>query len=446
MTDNLNKTFAQNILAKNDKGKYTVPTLRLYPYQWNWDSAFAALGFSTFDKERALVELESLVEGQWENGMIPHIIFRQNDPDYFPGPTVWQPPPSANRKVSTSCYSQPPVLATVLKELLQTDFERFCERGHILFKHALRWHRWWHHERDPHHTGVVGIAHPWESGRDNSPDWDEAMESVAIDPNLDKYQRRDTEHVAPSQRPQQVEYDKYLSILKFGRDNNWNSHIIADKGPFWVADPGINLILLRANRDLLDLAVKFGEQDAQKELLSYIALAENYENSNQGLNALWNPKVNGICAKNLRTDKFCNNFSNASALIFYANFGDYEKKTASLKQIHDILRKCNFAMPSTDPAYFSYEPQRYWRGPIWLVMNYMIAKGLSECSSNMTESTKSTKSDVQNSMKELGNRIARDSLELIKRSGYYEYFNPETGTGIGGNDFTWTAAIRLIYN
>lgn len=29
---------AKRILAANDRGGYTVPTDRLYPFQWNWDS------------------------------------------------------------------------------------------------------------------------------------------------------------------------------------------------------------------------------------------------------------------------------------------------------------------------------------------------------------------------------------------------------------------------
>ena len=37
---------ARNILRQNDRGGYTVPTERLYPYQWNWDSAICALGLS----------------------------------------------------------------------------------------------------------------------------------------------------------------------------------------------------------------------------------------------------------------------------------------------------------------------------------------------------------------------------------------------------------------
>ena len=65
-------------IRKNDRGHYTIPTDRLYPYQWNWDSAFSALGWSFFDKSRAWLEIMSLIEGQWTNGMIPHIIFRKN--------------------------------------------------------------------------------------------------------------------------------------------------------------------------------------------------------------------------------------------------------------------------------------------------------------------------------------------------------------------------------
>ena len=31
---------AEAILRARDRGGYTAPTAGLYPYQWNWDSAF----------------------------------------------------------------------------------------------------------------------------------------------------------------------------------------------------------------------------------------------------------------------------------------------------------------------------------------------------------------------------------------------------------------------
>ncbi len=39
---------ARAVWARHDRGTYTVPTHGLYPFQWNWDSAFAAWGFASF--------------------------------------------------------------------------------------------------------------------------------------------------------------------------------------------------------------------------------------------------------------------------------------------------------------------------------------------------------------------------------------------------------------
>ena len=46
---------AKKILLINDKGNYTIPTDGLYPFQWNWDSAFAAYGFAQFDVIRPII-------------------------------------------------------------------------------------------------------------------------------------------------------------------------------------------------------------------------------------------------------------------------------------------------------------------------------------------------------------------------------------------------------
>ena len=97
---------AEAVLRANDRGGYTVPTAGLYPYQWNWDSAFAALGFAEFDIDRAWRELETLAEGAWPNGMWPHILFRADDPDYFPGPSVWGAGTSVGAPIASSGVSQ----------------------------------------------------------------------------------------------------------------------------------------------------------------------------------------------------------------------------------------------------------------------------------------------------------------------------------------------------
>lgn len=60
----LNRESARAVLRTNDRGGYTVPTDRLYPFQWNWDSGFVAMGWATFDEVRGFNEIEHLLEGQ----------------------------------------------------------------------------------------------------------------------------------------------------------------------------------------------------------------------------------------------------------------------------------------------------------------------------------------------------------------------------------------------
>ncbi len=232
---------ARAILRGNDRGGYTVPTAGLYPYQWNWDSAFAAWGFATFDVDRAWTEIETLLSGQWEDGMVPHILFHQDDPGYFPGPGVW----GTGRTPATSGISQPPVAATLARRIYETDPETGRARLRAVFPKLLAWHRWWRAHRCP--TGVAAITHPWESGRDNCPDWDPGMKHVDGS-NVGDYTRRDTGHVDPSMRPGKEDYDRYLAILQFGRECGWDQEVIVRDGPFLMADPAMTFILLRAHR------------------------------------------------------------------------------------------------------------------------------------------------------------------------------------------------------
>ena len=105
---------AGKILAENDKGGYTVPTHGLYPFQWNWDSCLTALGQAYFDEDRAWTEIETLFAHQWDDGMVPHIIFHELDDGYFPGPDVW----NTGRKVPTSGITQPAVAGFAVARLL----------------------------------------------------------------------------------------------------------------------------------------------------------------------------------------------------------------------------------------------------------------------------------------------------------------------------------------
>ena len=419
MTNLLNEQ-AIAILKKNDRGGFTIPTARLYPFQWNWDSAFVALGLATYDLDRAWTELEMLVSGQCDDGMIPSIVFRTDDQDYFPGPEIWQ---NHNGPVSGTGISQPPVLASVILSLVQRNPTVGRMKAAQLFEPVMRWNRWFDQYRRTEQTPAICTVHPWETGRDNCPDWNIGLHQMEVDPDLPAYTRKDIVHADASQRPSQLEYDKYLTIVKFGRDCGWNQEKLLKDGPFCVADPGLHFILLRANRDLLTLATLLGRSELERdEISSWI------EAGKRASDYLWNDRVKAFCARDTRTGQFSDGFSNASALVFYADAGSSEQKEHTLAHIKRINQKTRFGLPSWDPDAKGFEGQRYWCGPLWCQMNYMISQGLAETGEA-----------------ELAEKLRLDLRRVIELSGFYECFNPLSGQGCIGKDFSWTAALWLAW-
>jgi hypothetical protein len=418
MTITLNEQ-AIEILRKNDRGGFTVPTARLYPYQWNWDSAFVALGFATFDRARAWRELELLVEGQWPNGMIPHIIFRRDDPDYFPGPSVWR---TQGGKFPSGGISQPPVLASIVLSLLEHGGADDRAKARALYDAIFAWHNWFHAERTPAGHDVVCTVHPWETGRDNCPDWELGLDRMDVDPDIDPYVRKDIEHADASERPSKLQYDKFVSIIKAGRDLNWDQKRLTNEGPFLMADPGIHFILLRADRDLLKIAQSLGIDD-------HIQLIQNWiDTAVEASDYFWNDDLGAFCARDIRSGQMSQGFSSASALCFYADAGTLEQRKRSIENMERIASKVQFMLPSWDPDADGFEAQRYWCGPVWPQMNHIISEGLAEQGET-----------------ELASRIRDDLAAVIQQSGFFECFNPVTGAGCIGTDFSWTAAMWLAW-
>jgi hypothetical protein len=410
---------ARDILIGNDQGGYTVPTKGLYPYQWNWDSVFVARGFATFNPDRAWREIELLFEGQWRDGMVPHILFRKDDPSYFPGPSVWG---TDGGPIPSSGHSQPPVAATIVRDLLDLDSsDAAAGRAKGLFPKILHWHRWYMQYRDPDGLGVVAVIHPWESGRDNLPDWDDALRAVEVK-DVEPYVRKDTSHVDPEMRPHKEDYDRYLSIVAACRKVGWDPDRVARTCPFFVADPGITFILLRACRDLLALAAMLGLQEHDAEIEGWISRLES------GATRLWNPDLKAHVALDLRTGKLTDGLSSASFLAPYAGLTGPDVLPAVQDHFDRIGSKVRYLMPSYDPDHQKFEPLRYWRGPVWAMVNFMISRGLSEAGDAVR-----------------AERLRADTATLIQSGGFAEYFSPETAVAAGGGSFSWTAAIWLAW-
>jgi glycogen debranching enzyme len=418
MTDQTLAADAVAILRRNDRGSYTVPTHGLYPFQWNWDSCLTALGQRHFDEDRAFTEIETLFAHQWPDGMVPHIVFHVQDEGYFPGPDVW----ATGRPVPTSGITQPAVAGFALGRLVARarDRDAAAARARALLPKVAAWHRWFFAMRDPHGEGLVAILHPWESGRDNSIDWDEPFERVPTD-GIAPYTRRDTQHAHPDHRPTKAQYDRYLWLVEHFRSLGWDNARLHDASPFRVVDPGFNAILLRACTDLADLAEALGEP---------AIAAENRALAAKGLAAmetLWSDAHGQYLCRDRVTGRLIDSASVGGLLPAFAAIPAH-RASAIAATIDRLGARARYVVPSHDPADPRFDAVRYWRGPVWLVVNYMIADGLAAAG-----------------QAEAARRIAADSLELIRTSGFAEYYDPMTGQPLGGGSFTWTAAMVLEF-
>ena len=91
----------------------------------------------------------------------------------------------------------------------------------------------------------------------------------------------------------------------------------------------------------------------------------------------WNEEYGAFCAWDVRTGGFSHGFSNASALCFYAGTGTTEQRAKTIAHIERIAVSNPIWSIKLGPDVSSFESQRYWCGPLWCQMNYMIAQGLS---------------------------------------------------------------------
>jgi glycogen debranching enzyme len=229
-----------------------------------------------------------------------------------------------------------------------------------------------------------------------------------------EYTRRDTSHVDPAMRPTKYDYDRYLKLVQLGVSVNWDQARLLEINPFRVADPTMTFTLLRAHRDLLAMGQRFGEDVS--EIRDWIATLE------AGAETLWNDAIQGYDSRDVHAGSFNGVLSNASALCWYAGIDNPQARPA----IQRMLEAAEYGLASYDPEGEGFEPLRYWRGPTWPIMNYLVGSGMEEMG-----------------VDDLAARIRTDTTRLMQMNGFAEYYDPHVGTPAGGDSFTWTAAVWL---
>ncbi|NTH55187.1 neutral trehalase [Agrobacterium rhizogenes] len=412
---------ARAILKTNDRGGYTVPTDRLYPFQWNWDSAFVAMGFAAYDVPRAYRELERLAEGQWADGMIPHIVFHAPSDSYFPGPDVWR----TSHTIATSGITQPPVFGMALKRVhdaaVDSGLVNATERSAPLFEAALCWHRWWYAARDPEQTGLVALLHPWESGSDNSPAWDMALARVPTTTET-AVVRKDTGHVDQAMRPRDEDYRRFIHLVDTYAACGWDPERQWKAAPFKIAEVQTTAILLRSGEELERLAVMLGRTEEAAELRQMNTL------SRKALLAQWRPHLRRFVSRDLISEEDVEAPTQAGFIPLLALDLEPAILDAACAEMESWASGLAVAFPSTPQAFAGFEAKRYWRGPVWGVINWLLIAGLR-----------------RNGRVDLAEGLRAATVQVVERQGFAEYFDPLTGEGCGGLDFSWTAAAYIEF-
>ncbi|GHO66830.1 hypothetical protein KSC_057220 [Ktedonobacter sp. SOSP1-52] len=419
---------AIEVLRKNWTGTFTKPGALLYHHQWSWDSAFVAIGTVHYDQARAEQELRSLFQGQWANGLLPHIIF---DPDatikYFPSFEFWETGSSlqAPRDQQTSGIVQPPVHATAILHIYRhaQDTSRALAFLKDMFAKLQAWHAYLHRERDPQGEGLVYIRHPWES-LDNSPIWDTILRRMRLRPeDIPAYTRVDTQTVNAADRPSDEDYDRYAYLVRFFSSRGYDEAEIRLDCPFLVQDVLFNALLCQADRDLAEIARIVGEDPTRFEKWA--------QQTSQAVNSkLWDEEHGIYVDFDLVENKQIHVQSAAGFLPLFAGIPDTNRAQRMYSYLNSRsfcgLDEACYALPSYDRQAPDFSPNRYWRGPVWINLDWLLYHGLRRYG-----------------FLEYAQRVRQSVLDLVQQHGFYEYYNPLNGEGHGTHQFSWTAALLL---
>lgn len=425
---------AATILQANDTGILIKASPELYPHQWSWAAAFVAIGLRHVSVDRAVREMRSLFRGQWTNGMVPHIIFNPHVSDgaYFPDAARWDVANTAvdaPKDVATSGIMQPPVHAIAIRLICeQAGPAEARQIAAEFYQPLLNWHRYLMSARDPESSGLVTIVHPWESGMDNSPRWDSPMSQITVSAGeLPPYERSDLAHVSdPAQRPTDDDYDRFMWIVEVLKRGGYRVDQVEDELPFRVKDIFSSAILVSANESLIRIA-DFAEGDVDD-----LSIIESWiDRGRRGLAEQWNAEDSLCRDRDLISGEDISAQTIASFAPIMAGQITNETRAALTRHWssnaftgHPDLRWP--LPPSTSPSDPGFMATRYWRGPVWPVMNWLMWRAWSQVGEDV-----------------LADALRAMSLEQIEAIGFIDYADPFSGEALGFDQQSWTAAVVL---
>ncbi len=145
-----------------------TPSKIHYVGVWQWDAYFHALAYRHLDMALAKDQLRIVLDHQRPDGMIPDAVHDEGTITHLGFPLE-------------ADVTKPPLLAWAAWKLYETSGDReFLDE---IYEPIVRWNTWWYEKNDLDRDGLCEYQHPFSSGLDDSPLWDEGMPVCAPDLN-----------------------------------------------------------------------------------------------------------------------------------------------------------------------------------------------------------------------------------------------------------------------
>ncbi|MBN1310477.1 MAG: hypothetical protein JXB30_03585 [Anaerolineae bacterium] len=137
-----------------------MPSKGHYVGVWQWDAYFHALAYRHVDADLAENQFRIMLAHQLDDGMIPDAIYDEGVVAEMDRPVRAE-------------VTKPPIAAWAALKLHHTNPNPLFLRE--IYGPLVRWNSWWFGMNDDDADGLAQYNHPYSSGMDNSPLWDDGM-------------------------------------------------------------------------------------------------------------------------------------------------------------------------------------------------------------------------------------------------------------------------------
>jgi hypothetical protein len=377
---------------------FCVPNQRTYPWQWLWDSCFHALCWARLDRpDRARTELTNALSQQGDDGFVPHITYwsASGRPDDDTHAEFWG-------RQASSGLTQPPMYGHAVAELVRAgvdlpdDVIDRARRGlHFLFE-------------DRHRPGVGPvIVHPWESGCDDSPRWD----AWSVDPTS-----------ARPWQPQPWKATKGELVAAVRSSGSSPGGSPTGSHRFEVASAGFGALVAF---NALELADVTGDRTLAESAAELVAVLD--QRWSEGT-ATWLDHVVVGPDAGSSSPVESSGVRTADALLAVLVSARSDAVDAAFAQLADPTAfGAGYGPTGVHRAEPAFDPRTYWRGPAWPQLTYLLW---------LAARRRGRDHDAAG--------LAGQLVAGARRSGFAEYWHPDTGEGLGAIPQSWTALACLV--